>query len=94
MFAATDVTNFLDALRRGASAIYQAAFQNGPWHGRPDFLLRVEKPSALGSWSYEVVETKLARSTKAGALIQLCFYSDLLSQVQMIQPDWSTARGH
>ena len=67
----------LDALRRGVSVIYQGTFQNGPWHGRSDFLVRVQKPSALGSWSYEVVETKLARSTKAGALIQLCFYSDL-----------------
>src|SRR5436309_3032051 len=29
----------MDALRRGASVIYQATFQNGPWHGRPDFLI-------------------------------------------------------
>jgi predicted RecB family nuclease len=82
------IANTLDALRRGVSVIYQATFQNGPWHGRSDFLVRVEKPSALGSWSYEVVETKLARSTKAGALIQLCFYSDLLSQIQNVQPHW------
>jgi len=78
----------LDALRCGVSVIYQATFQNGLWHGRSDFLIRVEKPSALGSHSYEVVETKLARSTKAEALIQLCFYSDLLSQIQNVQPDW------
>lgn len=77
----------VDALRRGVGAVYQASFQNGPWHGRSDFLIRVEKPSALGSWSYEPVETKLARSTKAGALIQLCFYSDLLAQIQEVQPD-------
>ncbi len=82
------VANTLDALRRGVSAIYQATFQNGIWHGRSDFLVRVQKPSALGSWSFEVVETKLARSTKAGALIQLCFYSDILSQIQEVQPDW------
>src|ERR1019366_9642883 len=82
------IANTLDALRRGVSVIYQGTFQNGPWHGRSDFLVRVQKPSALGSWSYEVVETKLSRSTKAGALIQLCFYSDLLSQIQEVQPDW------
>jgi predicted RecB family nuclease len=78
----------VDALRRGVSVVYQATFEHGPWHGRSDFLIRVEKPSALGAWSYEPVETKLARSTKAGALIQLCFYSDLLSQIQEAQPEW------
>lgn len=78
----------LDALRRGISVIYQATFQNGPWHGRSDFLIRVPKPSVLGPWSYEPLETKLARSAKAGALIQLCFYADLIYQVQDIQPDW------
>jgi uncharacterized protein len=77
----------VDALRRGASVIYQATFQNGPWHGRSDFLIRVPKPSLLGAWSYEPLETKLARSTKAGALVQLCFYADLLSQIQGVQPD-------
>jgi len=82
------VAHTVDALRRGVSVVYQGSFQNGPWHGRSDFLVRVEKPSVLGPWSYEPVETKLARSTKAGALIQLCFYSDLLSQIQEVQPDW------
>jgi predicted RecB family nuclease len=78
----------LNAIRRGVSAIYQATFQNGLWHGRSDFLIRVQKPSILGAWSYEPLETKLARSAKAGALIQLCFYADLLSQFQEVQPDW------
>src|ERR1700730_476276 len=82
------VAHTLDAIRRGVSVVYQATFQHGPWHGRSDFLVRVQKRSALGPWSYEPVETKLARSTKAGALIQLCFYSDLLSQIQEVQPDW------
>jgi predicted RecB family nuclease len=76
------------ALFLGVDAIYQAALEQEPWFGRPDFLVRVPKTSALGRWSYEVVETKLARSAKVGALIQLCFYSDLLSQIQKVQPDW------
>lgn len=49
--------------------MYQATFQEGEWGGRADFLVRVDQPSDLGSWSYEVVETKLARSTKARAVI-------------------------
>jgi predicted RecB family nuclease len=82
------VARTLDALRRGAGAVHQATFQDGQWGGRADFLIRVEKASALGAWSYEVVETKLARSAKARALIQLCFYSDLLSGIQGIEPEW------
>jgi uncharacterized protein len=78
----------LAALGLGASVIYQATFQHGPWHGRSDFLIRAPKPSQLGAWSYEPLETKLARSTKAGALIQLCFYADLLSEIQGVQPEW------
>jgi predicted RecB family nuclease len=78
----------LGALRRGAGAVHQATFQEGQWRGRSDFLIRVEMPSALGPWSYEVVETKLARSTKARALIQLCFYSDVLSRIQGMEPEW------
>lgn len=81
------VDHTVQALRGGAAAIYQATFQHGPWHGRSDFLIRVERPSALGPWSYEPVETKLARSVKAGALIQLCFYTDLLAAIQDVQPD-------
>jgi len=82
------VTETVEALRRGADAIYQATFLDGPWGGRSDFLLRVAKPSALGDWSYEAVETKLARSTKAGAVVQLCFYSALLSRIQGVEPRW------
>jgi predicted RecB family nuclease len=75
------------ALRSGAPAIYQATFLDGPWRGRADFLIRVDQVSALGLWSYEVVDTKLAKSTKSGAVIQLCFYSDLLSRIQELEPE-------
>jgi len=34
------------------------------------------------------VETKLARTTKARAVIQLCLYSDLLSRIQGREPRW------
>ena len=70
----------------GAEAIYQATFMDGTWGGRADFLLRVETPSKLGPWSYEVVETKFAKSTKARAIIQLCFYSDLVAGIQGVEP--------
>lgn len=78
----------IEAMQAGVDVIYQASFLNGQWYGRADFLRRVEKPSALGDWSYEVVETKLARSTKARAIIQLCFYSDLVAEIQGVLPDY------
>lgn len=82
------VSQTVAALRRGEDEVYQATFLDGPWRGRADFLLRVDRASSLGPWSYEVVDTKLARSTKSGAVIQLCFYSDLLSQIQKLEPEW------
>ena len=49
-----------------------------------DFLRRVDgEPSALGSWRYEVADTKLARSAKAKFLVQLAFYSALLAKAEI-----------
>jgi uncharacterized protein len=75
------------AMRAGAEVIVQGAFLDGVWSGRTDVLLRVPRPSALGDWSYEVVDTKLARETKGGTVLQLCLYSDLLASAQGRAPD-------
>jgi len=53
-----------DAMRRGVPVIAQGALKTGPWGGRLDVLRRVEKPSGLGTWSYEVIDTKLAREMR------------------------------
>lgn len=76
------------AMKSGAQVIAQAAFSEGKWHGRADILLRIEKPSVLGSWSYEIVDAKLARETKGGTILQLCLYSELLSFVQGEWPEY------
>ncbi|MGH9883284.1 MAG: TM0106 family RecB-like putative nuclease, partial [Pyrinomonadaceae bacterium] len=76
-----------EAMVQGVDVIYQATFIQAPWAGRADFLLRVETLSDLGAWSYEVVETKLAKSTKARAIIQLCFYSELVAAIQGKVPE-------
>src|ERR1035437_10163427 len=79
----------LAAIRRGDDVVYQATFFDGRWLGLADFLLRVERPSPrLGAWSYEVVDTKLARHVKASALLQICSYVEQLTQVQGLQPEW------
>src|SRR5437867_805233 len=76
------------ALHQGVDVVCQPVFEDGDWYGRADFLKRVDKPSGLGDWSYEVIETKLARSTKVRAIIQLCQYSELLSRIQAADPEW------
>ena len=76
----------LEAMQRGAEVIYQGCLRSGDFLGYVDFLRKVDSPSALGGHSYEVVDTKLARSVKAKFVIQLCLYSDLLSEVQGAVP--------
>ncbi len=46
-------------MRDGADIMYQAALADDTWAGRADFLRKVDSPSDLGSWSYEVIDTKL-----------------------------------
>lgn len=75
------------ALEAGPDVVYQAALTEGAWVGLADFLVRVETPSDLGEWSYEVVDTKLAREAKGGALLQVLLYSDLLSRLQGRVPE-------
>ena len=79
----------LAAMRRGDDVVYQATFFDGRWLGLADFLLRVERPSpGFGDWSYEVVDTKLARHVKASALLQICSYVEQLTATQGIEPEW------
>ena len=70
------------AMRSGDQFIYQAALRHGRFAGRADILRRVDVPSALGEWSYEVIDTKLARETRGSTILQLSLYSDLVGAVQ------------
>ncbi|WP_292580654.1 TM0106 family RecB-like putative nuclease, partial [Mesorhizobium sp.] len=79
----------IEAMRAGVQIIVQAALRSPPFTGRADILRRVETPSDLGAWSYEVVDTKLARETKGGTVLQLCLYSDLVGQVQGLVPEYA-----
>src|SRR2546426_9002301 len=77
----------LDAMRAGAAVIAQADLKDGRWYGRADVLLKMDKPSDLGNWSYEVVDTKLARETRGGTILQLCLYSELIAEIQGVMPE-------
>jgi uncharacterized protein len=81
------VSRTIEALKAGKPAIAQGALATDGWYGRPDFLQRVMKPSALGAWSYEASDTKLSRDTRGSTILQLSFYSELLGAVQGIQPE-------
>ena len=70
------------ALNSGAPVLFQPTFLSAPWVGHADFLIRVETPSRLGPFSYEVVDTKLSRTSRAKFLLQLCLYSEMLAEVQ------------
>ncbi|QHL92053.1 TM0106 family RecB-like putative nuclease (plasmid) [Sphingomonas changnyeongensis] len=77
----------LEAMRSGADVIFQGALLEGEWGGYSDFLERVERPSALGPWSYEVVDTKLKRKPDPKHVLQLCLYSDMVADLQGAAPD-------
>ena len=77
------------ALAQGAEVVFQGAFQSGVWGGWSDFLLRVDRPSALGPFSYEVADTKLKRRPHPKHVLQLVLYSDLLAQVQGVAPEFA-----
>ena len=75
-----------EAMAQGAEVIVQATLYDGAWLGFADFLLRVERPSALGGWSYDIADTKLARRLKVPALLQMATYAVRLEQLQGVAP--------
>ena len=83
-------TTTLEAMRDGADVVFQATFFDGRWRGHADFLFkRTDRTSpTFGAWSYDVADTKLARSVKAGAILQMCVYASLLEGLQGIAPEW------
>jgi uncharacterized protein len=88
-----------EAMRKGADVVFQAALLGGNWGGYADFLVKTNSPSALGPFSYEATDTKLARHARAKHLIQLGVYSSLLAlrqdklpaQAHLVLGDNSTA---
>jgi uncharacterized protein len=76
-----------EAMRRGAEVISQATFVLGPWRGRADFLIRIERSTRLGDWGYEALDAKLARAEKPTYVLQLAFYSDGIAAIQGVTPE-------
>ena len=76
------VARTANSMRAGAKAIVQGALEDREWYGRPDVLLRTDTPSAFGAWAYEVADTKLARETRGGTILQLGLYCEMLARIQ------------
>ncbi|MGE5098864.1 MAG: nuclease, partial [Deltaproteobacteria bacterium] len=51
----------LEEMAKGTDVIVQGGLSDDRWFGKPDVMRRVALPSALGDWSYEISDTKLAR---------------------------------
>lgn len=81
------IASTANAMRAGADTIVQGALEEGDWYGRPDVLLRTNAPSSFGAWAYEVADTKLARETRGGTILQLGLYCEMLARVQGHRPE-------
>ncbi len=76
----------LEAMRAGVDVVYQATLFDGSWVGHADFLVKTSRPSALGEWSYDIADTKLARRLKVPALLQMATYAERLEDLQGVPP--------
>ena len=79
-----------EALAEGSDIIFQAALIEGMWGGWSDFLIKVDKPSDLGAYSYEAADTKLKRKPHPKHILQLVLYSDLLAGLQGVAPEFAS----
>ncbi|WFU91419.1 TM0106 family RecB-like putative nuclease (plasmid) [Rhizobium sp. CC1099] len=86
---ATNVKATKEALMSGAEVIFQGAMLSGKWGGWSDFLEKVDCPSKLGNFSYEVADTKLKRRPHPKHVLQLVLYSDLLTEIQGLAPEFA-----
>ncbi|MCX6293290.1 MAG: TM0106 family RecB-like putative nuclease [Sphingobacteriales bacterium] len=89
--------NTVMAMRSGVDIVYQARLEHENWKGWSDFLIKTNKPSNLGDWSYEVMDTKLATETKAGTILQIALYSQIVAEIQGLMPEQmhvQTPEGH
>jgi len=76
----------LAAMRAGREVIHQGCFLREGWVGFPDFLVRIDEPSDLGPWAYEVHDAKLSRHPQPRHVFQLLFYTDALERLQGVRP--------
>jgi DNA-binding GntR family transcriptional regulator len=67
-YAADAAERLRELMLAGVDAIAQAPLADGAWRGVADVLRRVDRPSDLGGYRYEVEDTKLATTTRAATV--------------------------
>jgi uncharacterized protein len=82
------VLKTIEAMQRGVDIIYQGELELDGWMGRADIIRKIVGKSDLGEWSYEVVDTKLARDTKGTTILQLALYSEIVGSIQGVAPEY------
>lgn len=76
-----------EAMKKGYDVIVQPELSEKGWMGRADILIKVPVKSELGDWSYEVQDTKLSKNTRAGTVLQLSLYSEIVGKIQRFEPE-------
>ena len=77
----------LESLKSSVDAVYRAVIFDAPWRVEADFLVKCDKPSGLGHFSYEALDAKLAQVATPKHIMQLCVCSDLLAKLQNLRPE-------
>ena len=69
------------AIAEGKKVIFQAHLSRDNFSGYADFLIRVENPSNVGLYSYEVWDAKLSQVARTEHILQVCAYSWMLEPI-------------
>ena len=78
----------IKGLKDGYELIYGGWLKSGNWSGELDFLeINKKVKSDLGSWSYEITDTKHSQKVKGDHIYQQGIYTNLLKEVQGILPE-------
>jgi len=78
----------IKSLKEGYELIYGGWLKSGEWSGELDFLeINKNQKSELGSWSYEITDTKHSAKIKGDHIYQLGVYLLLLEEIQGILPE-------
>ena len=77
----------IDAIKSGYDLIYHGFLIDDNFRGEVDFLIKTEKPSDLGDYSYVVYDTKVSRKPRPRHIYQITAYSHMLSKVQGVLPE-------
>jgi len=77
----------LELLRDGSPLLHQAVLKTDDRLGLPDLLRKLDGESDLGDHHYEVLDVKTSGKARGDQILQVVFYSQLLSEAQGRMPE-------